>query len=56
VALQALARFAKVASGNTNMKVNVVAGANSHDYSLTSANNLVLQSRVVSLLQLMYGF
>ncbi|KAF6027606.1 hypothetical protein EB796_014085 [Bugula neritina] len=47
VALQALARFAKVASGNTNMKVNVVAGANSHDYSLTSANNLVLQNRVL---------
>ncbi|XP_067949557.1 CD109 antigen-like [Watersipora subatra] len=47
VALQALAKYAKVAFGSSNMTVDVAAAGQTNSYSFSSSNALLLQSRVL---------
>ncbi|XP_067949274.1 CD109 antigen-like [Watersipora subatra] len=47
VALQALAKYAKVAFGSSNMTVDVAAAGQTISYSISSSNALLLQSRVL---------
>ena len=48
MALQALAKYAKVEFGSNNMTVDVAAAGQTNSYSISSSNALLLQSRVVS--------
>ncbi|XP_067949555.1 CD109 antigen-like [Watersipora subatra] len=47
VALQALAKYAKIAFGSNNMTVDVAAAGQTNSYSISSSNALLLQSRVL---------
>ena len=49
VALQALAKFSKLAFDSSNMTVSMAAAGSMYSYSIDASNSLVLQSQVVSI-------